>query len=67
MSNDSLKMLKLEWVFGIPEVVSKGQYNSTAQRYGLEVIDRINEEAIVYRSPILYGAVDDALIPQILK
>ena len=67
MSDDSLKILKLEWVFDVPEVVSKGTYNSTAQRYGLEVIDRINEEAIVYRSPILYGAVDDALIPQILK
>jgi hypothetical protein len=55
--------LKLEWVFGIPEIVSKGCYGSASQKYGLEVIDRINEESIVYRSPILYGAIDDALIP----
>lgn len=66
-SDDSLKTQKLEWVFGVPEVVSKGVYGGNTQKYGLEVVDRINEESIVYRSPILYGAVDDALIPQILK
>jgi len=62
-SDDSLKIQKLEWVFGVPEVVSKGVYGGNNQKYGLEVVDRINEESIVYRSPILYGAVDDALIP----
>lgn len=66
-SDDSLKKQKLEWVFGIPEVVSRKGYGDARCKYGLELVDRINEEAIKFTSPILSGAADEALIAQIVK
>jgi len=66
-ANDSLKQQKLEWVFGIPEVVSRKVYGDSKCKYGLELIDRINEESTKFSSPILFGAADEALIAQIVK
>jgi hypothetical protein len=66
-ANDSLKRQKLEWVFGVPAVVSRKGYSDTRHKYGLELVDRINDESMTYTSPILYGASDEALIAQIIK
>jgi len=67
-SEDSLKAKKLEWVFGIPEVVSRKSYGGDRSKYGVELVDRINEEATKFCSPILLGAAgDEALIAQIVK
>jgi len=62
MADDSLKRQKLEWVFGIPEVISRRMtYGNQRTKYGLELVDRINEEAMSFSSPILYGSGDEAL------
>ena len=66
-SDDSLKHQKLEWVFGIPEVMSRKMYGESRCKYGLELIDRMNEESMTFTSPILYGTADEALIAQIIK
>jgi len=66
-ADDSLKRQKLEWVFGVPEVVSRKGYSDSRYKYGLELVDRINDESMSYSSPILYGASDEALIAQIIK
>jgi hypothetical protein len=66
-SNDSLKRQKLEWIFGVPEVVSRKIYGDPRSKYGLELVDRINEESMTFKSPILYGSADEALIAQIIK
>ena len=42
--DDSLKKLKLEWVFGVPEIISRRLYGEDRSKYGLELIDRIDEE-----------------------
>jgi len=54
-------------VFGNPEVVSRKGYSDTRYKYGLELVDRINDESMNYTSPILYTASDEALIAQIIK
>jgi hypothetical protein len=67
-ADDSLKQQKLEWVFGIPEVVSRKIYGAARCKYGVELVDRVNEEATKFTSPILFGAAgDEALIAQIVK
>ena len=67
-SDDTLKQKKLEWVFGIPEVVSRKVYGAPRCKYGLELVDRVNEEATKFASPILFGAAgDEALLAQIVK
>lgn len=57
----------MEWVFGVPEVVSRKVYGDSKSKYGLELVDRINEESMKFSSPILFGAADEALIAQIVK
>ena len=49
----------MEWVFGIPEVVSKKVPGDSRCKYGLELVDRINEESIKFSSPILPGAAEE--------
>jgi hypothetical protein len=60
-------MKKLEWVFGIPEVVYRKVYGETKCKFGVELVDKINEESVNFLSPILYGSSDEALIAQIIK
>ena len=42
-------------------------YGETKSKYGLELVDRINEESVTFGSPVLFGAADEALIAQIVK
>jgi len=67
LADDSLKQQKLEWVFGVPEVASRKVYGESRHKYGLELVDRINEESMTFTSPILYGASDEALVAQIIR
>lgn len=67
-SNDSLKKQRLEWIFGVPEVVSRKTYGASRCKYGVELVDRINDESTKYHSPVLLEtAGEDALIAQIVK
>ena len=62
--DDSLKTLKLEWVFGFAQLVNRKAYREETYKYGLELIDRINEEAYTYVSPV---STDESLFAQLLK
>lgn len=42
--NDSLKKQKLEWIFGVGQVLAKKGYKEDKFKYGMELVDRINEE-----------------------
>lgn len=44
--DDEFKMQRLEWIMGIPQVVSKSNYRTKQQQYGLEMIDLISDEYI---------------------
>ena len=58
---DSLKDIKLEWIFGFSQVGAKKGYREERFKYGVETINNINEEVNTYTSPIATGPVDDAL------
>mmetsp|Transcript_18286 Transcript_18286/g.31275 ORF Transcript_18286/g.31275 Transcript_18286/m.31275 type:complete len:924 (+) Transcript_18286:1615-4386(+) len=65
--DDSMKQLKLEWIFGLPELTSRKMYNETKYKYGVELIDRINEEVVSFMSPLIQGSNDEALLAQIVR
>lgn len=59
--DDDLKQTKLEWVFGFSQIVHKKTYREDKYKYGVELIDRINEEANNYMSPLIAGPNEDSL------
>ncbi len=65
--NDSLKEQKLEWVFGFSQIINRKMYREEKYKYGLELVDRINEEAYTYVSPITNAPAEDSLFSQLLK
>jgi hypothetical protein len=66
--NDGLKMLKLEWVFGFGQIVCRKGYREEKFKYGLDMVDKIGEEANTFASPLMSGVgSDDALLSQLLK
>jgi hypothetical protein len=65
--DDEFKLLKLEWIFGFSQIGLRKNYNQEKYKYGLELVDRINEEANTYMTPLSSGANDDSLFSQLLK
>jgi|LauGreDrversion4_2_1035121.scaffolds.fasta_scaffold35453_3 hypothetical protein len=49
---DSLKMQRLEWIFGVSQIVARKGYQQERHKYGLEFVDRIGEECYTYVCPI---------------
>ena len=41
---DSLKMQRLEWIMGIPQLNSKPDFRTQRQRYGVELLQMVSEE-----------------------
>lgn len=60
--NDSLKLLRLEWIFGVPDLIVRKVYGEQKERYGSELIDRVNEEHMNYTTPILPLSSSNALL-----
>ena len=60
--NDSLKLLRLEWIFGVPDLIFRKVYGEQKERYGSELIDRVNEEHLTYITPILPLSSSNALL-----
>ena len=47
--DDKLKQQRLEWIFGIGQLSTKRDYGTTgAYQYGVELVDRVNDEAYTY-------------------
>ncbi len=67
LTDDSLKMQKLEWIFGFSQVVAKKGYREERFKYGLETIANISEESTTYTSPLITNPTDDPLIGLLLK
>lgn len=65
--DDDLKQKRMEWVFGIAQIVTKSQYRTNKVEYGIELVDSINEECSHYVSPLSPGVVDEALLAQLLR
>lgn len=64
--DDSLKMSRLEWIFGIPQVLSKPNFKSRQQQYGVELIDLISDEYCQFKSGCVKG-ITDAFLGQLFK
>jgi len=45
---DELKQKKLEWVFGFPQIMNRKGYREEKHKYGLELVERITDEAYTY-------------------
>lgn len=66
--NDSLKIARLEWIFGISQLVSKAKFRSNNKyEYGLELVDRINDEVYTYVSSLLTTSTEEPLMTLLLK
>lgn len=68
--DDSLKQQRLEWVFGVPQLVSKKVYGTLKFDYGVQLVERINEEAYTYVSSLLTTSsqkTEDAIFTSLLK
>lgn len=66
--NDSLKIQRLEWIFGISQLVSKSRFRSNNKyEYGLELVERINDDAYTYVSTLMTTTTEDALMTLLLK
>lgn len=65
--NDDLKLHRMQWVFGIGQVVTKAQYRTNKVEYGLELVSSINEEANNYITPLSPSFCDEALLAQLLR
>ena len=63
--DDDLKLLRLEWVFGFGQLVNRKNYREEKYKYGIEFVDRINEEAYTFICPI--SSSDESLFQQLLK
>jgi len=59
--------LKLEWIFGFCQVITRKNYREEKYKYGLELVDRINEDAHTYITPIASGSSEESLLSQLLK
>jgi hypothetical protein len=66
--DDSLKTQRLEWIFGISQLISKSKFRSNGKyEYGVELVERINDEAYVYVSTLMSTSTEDALMTLLLK
>ena len=61
---DSLQMLRIEWVLGIPQPICKSSFKPV---YGLAAVFEISEDVITYVSPLGNITRDDPLLWQLWK
>lgn len=47
-NEDSLKQMKLEWIFGFNQIINKKGYREEKYKYGLEHVEKIGDEANTY-------------------
>ena len=49
---DSLQHLRIEWILGIAQVLARRLKDQPCPRYGLELVDKIDDEAASYDSSL---------------
>ncbi len=59
---DSLKALKLEWIFGISQVNNNKNFREERYKYGLDLITRMGDDAYTYICPIIGTISEDPLL-----
>jgi hypothetical protein len=66
--NDDFKLTRIEWTLGVPQLIHKKQFREKTYQYGLELVDKINDEAYNFETSLFKGSTsEDALLTQLLK
>lgn len=65
--DDGFKIQRLEWCLGVPQIISKKQFRKSTYQYGLELVDKINDEAYNFNTCLTTGTNEEALLTQLLK
>lgn len=60
--DDDLKTLRLEWVFGFPQIQTKKEYRDDRFRFGFELIQKIDDSSYTFVSPIINAYNEEALL-----
>lgn len=50
--NDSLKKKRIEWLLGVPQMTGRKGYNEEKYRFGVEIINLVNDDVRTYPSPL---------------
>ena len=65
--NDDLKQQRLEWVFGYRQILTKKEYREEKYKMGLELVQKTNDDAYTFVSPLTNSPSEEALCSQLLK
>lgn len=49
---DSLKAKRIEWLLGIPQMTGRKGYNEDKYRFGVEIINLVNDDIRTFPSPL---------------
>ena len=64
---DDIKPKRLTWIFGYPQIHNVKPYGKEVFKYGVEIIQKIGEDAYTYPCPIIQGSNEDGLLGQLIK
>lgn len=65
--DDKLKRLRLEYLLGYPQLMTKNPYRQSKYQYGVELAERINDDAYRYTSTLCQSMSDDCLLNLLIK
>lgn len=62
MTQDSLKAKRIEWIFGYPQVTGRKGYADDYYKFGVEMINTINDDVRTYPSPLSVKLNEEVLL-----
>lgn len=51
----------MEWIFGLPQIISKPSYRTKQMQYGIEHVDLITDDYYTYKCANMKGVIDGYL------
>lgn len=66
LTEDSLKSKRIEWLLGFPQVTGRKNYNDDRFRFGVEIINLVNEDYRTFPSP-LQNKVNEEVVLSICR
>lgn len=58
---DDLKQIRIEWIFGHPQLSHKANYRTRQQNYGIDLVEGLESEYYVYKSECAKQGVEPFL------
>lgn len=60
--DDEFKIMRLEWVLGFPQLLTKKEYRDEHFKFGIELIQKVNDDTYTFISPITNAHNEEALL-----